>query len=81
MRKLLFAIKDALIVLVGTFIIALMLSFINAELSNNVVCDTLGKLDVIQIFDDTTANGVITLGVILSLITFIYVLVIRRDDD
>ncbi|MGJ5712786.1 hypothetical protein ACSBRB_06200 [Staphylococcus auricularis] len=81
MRKLLFAIKDALIVLVGTFITALMLSFIDAELSNNVVYDTLGKLDVIHLFDDTTANGVITLGVILSLITFIYVLVIRRDDD
>lgn len=74
------AIKDSAFIITVTFIIAIVSNFIDADLSKNRMYSKLGHLDIINIFADKSANGLVTLGFILAIICFIYVLIAKEDE-
>lgn len=80
-NKLWTAIKDSLFIIIATFIIALVLNYIGADLSDNRIYSKLGRLDIINIFGDKSANGLVTLGFILAIICFIYVLISKEEKS
>ncbi|CIT31271.1 Uncharacterised protein [Streptococcus pneumoniae] len=70
--KIINAIKDAIFIIIVTFIIAILLNFIGGDLLLNKFSSKLGHLEIVNIFSDNKINGLVTLGFILAIISFIY---------
>lgn len=80
-NKLWTAIKDSIFIIVLTFTIAFIMNYIGVDLSNNRIYSKFGHLDIINLFADKSTNGLVTLGFILSIICFIYVLTSKEEKQ
>lgn len=63
--------KDGLFVLIGAIFIAIFLNYTGIQFGQNRLWGSLGNLNLINIFEDKALNGLLVLGVILSVIAFI----------
>ncbi|PTE84545.1 hypothetical protein [Staphylococcus equorum] len=80
-HRFLDAIKDFIFIVMFTFILATLLNYINPDISFNKYWSKLGNLDWVNIYNSPNLNGLIVLGVILGVISFIYDMFFSNEKE
>ena len=61
---------------IGTFL----LSYLNIHITNRLA-DKISSLNIINIYSDNGLNGLLTLGIVLAVISFVYDMVFRKEKQ
>ncbi|RIO81262.1 hypothetical protein, partial [Staphylococcus gallinarum] len=64
-----------------SFIIATILNFFNLDMSLNKIGTKLGELELIHIYANNNLNGLISLGILLAIISFIYDMLLKNKEN
>lgn len=78
-NKLVNALKDVIFIILFIFFVATILNFFNIDVSFNKFGTKLGNLDIIHIYDSSNLNGLVTLGIVLAILSFIYDMVFKKE--
>lgn len=79
-KRIINGLKDGLFVLISVFIVALILNYTGWNFGHNRIWDSLGKLELIHVFNDQELNGLIILGIVLGSIAFVLGFIFPNDD-
>lgn len=61
---------------IGTYL----LSYFNIHITNQLA-DKISSLNIINIYSDNGLNGLLTLGIVLAVISFVYDMVFRKEKQ
>ncbi|ADC88554.1 MULTISPECIES: hypothetical protein [Staphylococcus] len=64
------------IFVIGTYL----LSYFNIHITNRLA-DKISSLNIINIYSDNGLNGLLTLGIVLAVISFVYDMVFRKEKQ
>ncbi|MCG7338509.1 hypothetical protein MHZ36_04340 [Staphylococcus sp. ACRSN] len=71
-KRFINGLKDGLLVFIGLILLAVILNYIGIDFGDNRIWHNLGDLGLINIFVNKELNGLIILGLILSVFSFAF---------
>ncbi|MBF2336086.1 hypothetical protein RM650_03025 [Staphylococcus epidermidis] len=81
MKRVVNGIKEGVSVFVLIVIIAIIINYMDLNTRENNIWNYLGKFEIIKIFDDNALNGLIVLGILISLGVFVLALFSPETDN
>lgn len=81
MKRVVNGIKEGVSVFVFIVIIAIIINYMDLNTRENNIWNYLGKFEIIKIFDDNALNGLIVLGILISLGVFVLALFSPETDN
>ena len=73
------AIKDVIIIILIIFLVATVLNYMDWNISLNKYWSKLGNLGLINIYENNNLNGLVTLGFILAILSFVYDMFFKKE--
>lgn len=71
-RRILSGLKDGLSVVIGVVLVSFILNYIGIDFGHNRIWSNLGDLGLINMFVNKELNGLIVLGLMLSVLSFAF---------
>lgn len=80
MSRFLKALGDFIFIIAIFFIGTFLLSYLNIHITNRLA-DKISSLNIINVYSDNGLNGLLTVGIILAVISFIYDMFFKKRNQ
>lgn len=80
MSKFLRALGDFVFLIVLFVVGTYLLSYFDIDITNRI-SDKIGSFNIINVYSDTGLNGLLTLGIALAIISFVYDIFFRKEKQ